>query len=650
MDSPPPPVYSTRPRTERPNTPPPLYYSKIGSKVLPQPLVSIPELKAHLLLLNGFAALKQSVEEASPASLGLPDDQIAGDIDNDRKWTFFVALAVERFEVYVKSLDPADVYLPPLDVFMVWHAYRLNPLRYAEDAALNPELFNLNAAGSALLNDLPDAARQLTSQAPAHATQWTARTFLPFDPFVSAPLFKTRCRSVQCPKCMQYSQAPYLDASGKGRGYLQKDFQHDCPACMFTITKGTLAMNQVVRDLTSTSGYLRTTLYTTMAPPDPIRAMAIKTNCVKTRRLSPEAGSNADGWRKVILQRHDYSPAQIVRAMNKFTNDRQRPVMMMRRVTNAYIDDKMFSLDLVGAVLRQASFVGKMASLGWTTPAFAADPDETILLHTVARYHAFLDLMQSSPASFFVPTLDIDLAWHTHQLKSMQYDKDCWEYVGRFVDHNDRVEEDKLSNAFDITCRAWESRYNVRYTHCGCPAPGEKLRRRISRALSGSGQSQSELIPPKRSDIRAATHPSDHNAVFLMSHKGETEAARRKRLAKRRERYEREDEEIRRGKLDEKARSRREGHDPAFIGPIPLWYTTPMPVGCVAMGGHVVSCGSGGSGCSAAVCTFCACLTPAHGNFSALEHPMVDAVEVDVEGVSIYSMPKGCTDSSSRWW
>lgn len=90
------PQYSTHPRVEV-DVPPPLYYSKIGAKVLPQPLVSIPELKAHLLLLNGFAAMKKAAEEASPASLGFPDSQvITGDIDNERKWTLFVALAVER--------------------------------------------------------------------------------------------------------------------------------------------------------------------------------------------------------------------------------------------------------------------------------------------------------------------------------------------------------------------------------------------------------------------------------------------------------------------------------------------------------------------------------------------------------------------------
>ncbi|KIY68411.1 hypothetical protein CYLTODRAFT_374384 [Cylindrobasidium torrendii FP15055 ss-10] len=599
------PRYSTHPRAE-PDVPPPLYYSKIGTKVLPQPLVSIPELKAHLRLLNGFAVMRKAVEEASPASLGFPDRQvITGDIDNERKWTLFVALAVERFELYVMSLSPTTVYLPPLDVFMVWHAYRLNPLRYAEDAALVPALSILMGAGSTLLYDLPLAAMQLTYPSQSNAATWTAKTGLPFDPIDSAAMFKTRYRSLQCPRCTSYCQAPYLDASGQGHGYLQKDFQHDCPNCGFGITKDTLAMVQKLKDLTGDT-YLRTTLYSTMAPPDPGRAMAIKTNCISTRKLRPKKGSTTDAWIQKILERHKYDPARVTTAMSKFISgrDKKRPIMMMRRVASAYVDDKMFSLDLVGAVLRQASFVGKMVGLGWTAPAFSADPDETVLLHTIARYHAFLDLMQSSPASFFVPTLDIDLAWHTHQLKSAQYENDCWVYVGRFVDHNDRVEEDKLSNAFDITCRAWESRFHVQYTHCGCPVPGEKLHKRISRLLTGAKEPTSELVPPDRSDLRAATHPSDHNAVLLMSHQKRTEAARTRRLAKREERYGREDEEIRRGRLDETARVRRHGHDPAFIAAVPLVYMGTTSVGCVATGGHVVSCGSGGSGgCGASGCS-----------------------------------------------
>ena len=83
--------------------------------------------------------------------------------------------------------------------------------------------------------------------------------------------------------------------------------------------------------------------------------------------------------------------------------------------------------------------------------------------------------MASSPHKIFVPTLDIDLVWHTHQLFSEEYQYDCIKYVGRFVDQwvifvsniflfkisdvhssNDKVEGSKLSSAFDETCKAWK--------------------------------------------------------------------------------------------------------------------------------------------------------------------------------------------------
>lgn len=48
----------------------------------------------------------------------------------------------------------------------------------------------------------------------------------------------------------------------------------------------------------------------------------------------------------------------------------------------------------------------------------------------------FLDLMASSPASFFVPTLDIDLVWHTHQLFADRYRTHCDIYVAKFVDQS----------------------------------------------------------------------------------------------------------------------------------------------------------------------------------------------------------------------
>ncbi|KIM34780.1 hypothetical protein M413DRAFT_14913 [Hebeloma cylindrosporum] len=191
------------------------------------------------------------------------------------------------------------------------------------------------------------------------------------------------------------------------------------------------------------------------------------------------------------------------------------------RVMSAYNDDKMYSVELVGAVLRQGSFVQKMYDLGWTRAGyFDKAGDELALQHAMARYHAFLDLMSSSPASFFVPTLDIDLVWHTHQLFPQKYSSDCEQYLHRFIDHDDKVEGLRLSSAFDITCRAWKERFGVQYTHCGCPIPGDTIGQRLSRIVgiySPPTSPPSHLMPFERPDLLSATHPSDHNAVRFMA-------------------------------------------------------------------------------------------------------------------------------------
>lgn len=56
---------------------------------------------------------------------------------------------------------------------------------------------------------------------------------------------------------------------------------------------------------------------------------------------------------------------------------------------SAYVDDRPFSVELVGAVLRQCSFIDKMVNFGWTEPGyFDSEEDEIVLVHAIARYHA----------------------------------------------------------------------------------------------------------------------------------------------------------------------------------------------------------------------------------------------------------------------
>ena len=143
--------------------------------------------------------------------------------------------------------------------------------------------------------------------------------------------------------------------------------------------------------------------------------------------------------------------------------------------------------------------------------------------------------------------------------------------VEPFLSSDDKVEESKLSNSFDITCRAWKARFGVQYTHCGCPIPGETIGQKLSRLVMKS-RSESHLFPP-RADLRAATHPSDHNAVLALHHKSSEQTRRREKIAKRTQR--------------DGGRTVRT-HDPAFLTPVPLQYPS---AGCAAPRGSVVQGG-----------------------------------------------------------
>jgi hypothetical protein len=124
--------------------PPPTYTAptqfSIGSRLTPEPLVNISQIKAHLALLHAFAALKKEVEGLQEGTI----PQMPADLE--RRWAWFVALAVERsvficgdsgdfhiyifflyrrFDVWCQALILRDAeksweeILPPIDVLMV---------------------------------------------------------------------------------------------------------------------------------------------------------------------------------------------------------------------------------------------------------------------------------------------------------------------------------------------------------------------------------------------------------------------------------------------------------------------------------------------------------------------------------------------------
>ncbi|KAJ7134285.1 hypothetical protein C8R44DRAFT_609591 [Mycena epipterygia] len=550
------------------------------------PFVSTRQLKEHLVLLDAFAELKTKVD-------ALSDGEIPHMPSAERRWAWFVGLAVERFENWCKALRFSDAerefetVLPPIDVLMVWHAYLLNPGWYAEDVERMPELEGLHKAGdalTALLLIISQAGElSISEPSPARMDQWVKLTATPFDPFEAAPLFLYR--EVICPKCSDTVSAPYM--TDGGTGYLQQGFLMRCPnkLCQFKITHDSLAVRKLALDLsqhrhrTQPQRFLAGTVHTPTNPMDWRRGWAIRDAMLRHGKLKRPDGKEYG----TLVADPAYAEFIMKQAMHHFgtlktllaTNMKEKGRKLIGRILNAYTNDKPFSVELVGAVLRQGSFVSKMHVLQWTQPGFFDNAeDEIALLHAIARYHAFLDLMSVSPDSFLVPTLDIDLTWHTHQLIASSYAHDTVKYVGRFIDHDDKVEQSQLASSFDTTHRAWQDRYGVKYMHCGCPLPGatigEKLslsRVRLLHSRSPSVESRGGLVPPDRADLLAATHPSDHNAVVVAVGAEATQRTRQK-TAKR-------DEGI------------SVSHDPAFLIPVPL-YKSSSATTCAATSGSII--------------------------------------------------------------
>ncbi|KAJ8446288.1 hypothetical protein Cgig2_005819 [Carnegiea gigantea] len=123
--------------------------------------------------------------------------------------------------------------------------------------------------------------------------------------------------------------------------------------------------------------------------------------------------------------------------------------------------------DLASAVKRQSPFFYQVAR-----PFMG---NEIFLKEAVARYKGFLHLIkrnkEKSIRQFCVPTFDIDLIWHAHQLHPALYCKDTTAIFGMVLEHDDtnpdRTEGTKLDVGFMETTKQWEEVYGLRYWRAG---------------------------------------------------------------------------------------------------------------------------------------------------------------------------------------
>ena len=162
-----------------------------------------------------------------------------------------------------------------------------------------------------------------------------------------------------------------------------------------------------------------------------------------------------------------------------------------------------------------------------------------------------------------------------------------------------------------------QSRFGIPYMHCGCPLPvrppskesvrsnhsarttqGTTIGQRLSKLTAFVLSRPQRMGPPiDREDCYSATHPSDHNSIFIDSSLGKQR--REVRELKWKRRRDRDGQRIAKakGKANDKdlqeRHARGQDHDAAFMVPVPLtygygypWVYPPYPGLCAGVSSH----------------------------------------------------------------
>jgi hypothetical protein len=241
----------------------------------------------------------------------------------------------------------------------------------------------------------------------------------------------------------------------------------------------------------------------------------------------------------------------------------------LRRMMSRYWDgnSSIFAIDLVGAVLRQGTFVQKMHKLDWIHSRSSSDLPP-LMKKFIAKYGVFWKIIVENPSQMAVPTLDVDLVWHTHQLAPRRYYTHSITTTERkkpvrFIDHNDKIDEGRLSDGFEWTVKQYRNATGGKvYSECFCwycdATRGKGLFEKLS--LSSQISKDLERIQSENHDKEYAleennsAHISSHNAVRAQ---GPVSRQSRKKLEKIIQTHQKEDGIAKQGKKSRKDQDQR---------------------------------------------------------------------------------------------
>ncbi|KAK4621218.1 hypothetical protein CLAFUW4_06671 [Fulvia fulva] len=496
----------------------------------------------------------------------------------EKRWGIYVQRAVDRFEAWWAAVTPEAPMptrtelefagrrgwlvkldytngkkiqldrhnLPPVDVLMVWHSYMLNPRAYLEDCIRYGKMplwytsMPWDAVAASINSE--SFAYEAGPQAEASWTSLTGRTWDNAADPAKKLLICPSCNDTLSAKwttCFQYSaswtkmrsqeaEAEIDTLLSYGSGFCDKHFLERCTSCQSMVDHDKLRVGKFCRDirnlLHNDVGMAGTTLG---AGGLPWTAFGKRDNSTEAINKAPnELLKHGLGQQiidsdcqsvediRALIEAATADKAYMRKARSSLSSrDYRSGRIAIRKMMSRYWQNSSpFALDLLGAVIRQGSFIEKMHNIDWLhSPGL---PSTMQRLRTKYRY--FIAIIAENPLRMAVPTLDVDLAWHTHQLRPYKYMEYTVSLTRTFIDHDDKVAELKLNDSFAWTSKKYQKMTGQPYSECTCwycEAVRESHTSSASRLFSTSSASANDLLHDVDQDPARSVHISAHNAV-----------------------------------------------------------------------------------------------------------------------------------------
>jgi len=373
--------------------------------------------------------------------------------------------------------------LTSVDVLMIWQVFMLSPRNFLEDCirlgkmdfwATGMPWDILGACFEGAVYNPGDAARMLFEERTSH--EW--------DNLVDAPVIRLICpkddKLLRCPwtTCDQETRIRDVEDRLLGRGYADREFRITCQWCGTTVTHESLRLQRLKNDAQdlvlneyAMPGTVLSALEGTPASPSPgsigrhpttFPDRLIATGLIK--EIVSIADGRTDGTMKDVMDciENAIVGKSAVRKANrtKFSakvGPEERAAI--RRMLLRYWDNNSpFAFNLAEAVIKQSPFLETTQKLAWLH-----SPDQNdIVSHALKKYDRFFQILRRSKGN--VPTVDVDLVWHTDQLSPQAYYEHSLKLTGRLIVHSHDFEDHNIRGFFERTAEEYLRLFGESYT------------------------------------------------------------------------------------------------------------------------------------------------------------------------------------------